>query len=79
MRVAVRKVAVGNQDANSVGMFGVGFYSVGMFALADRPEIHSGGTYMRFSFDAASSSSATSSIAPPVSIAGRREAGCDLR
>ena len=45
----VTKIAAGNQDANSVGLFGVGFYSV--FSVADHPEIRSGGTYMRFSFE----------------------------
>ena len=45
----VQKIAAGNQDANSVGLFGVGFYSV--FAVAEHPEIRSGATYMRFSFE----------------------------
>ena len=45
----VQYIARGNQDTASVGMFGVGFYSV--FAVADTPEIRSGGRYMRFGYE----------------------------
>ena len=42
----VRKIAAGNPDESSVGLFGVGFFSV--FALTDAPEIHSGSVRLRF-------------------------------
>ena len=45
----VTKIAAGNPDANSVGLFGVGFYSV--FASSDHPEILSGGKAMRFALE----------------------------
>ena len=44
----VRKIAAGNPDEASVGLFGVGFFSV--FALTDAPEIHSGGARLRFTW-----------------------------
>ncbi|KAL1527758.1 hypothetical protein AB1Y20_009143 [Prymnesium parvum] len=42
----VRRIASGNTDEKSIGMFGVGFFTV--FALTDAPEIASGGHRMRF-------------------------------
>lgn len=42
------EIATGNPDENSVGHFGVGFYSV--FAASDRPRIHSGRYMMQFSW-----------------------------
>ena len=42
----IRKIAAGNPDEASVGLFGVGFFSV--FALTDVPEIHSGSVKMSF-------------------------------
>ena len=45
----VTKIAAGNPDASSVGLFGVGFYSV--FSCSDTPEIVSGGKAMRFALE----------------------------
>ncbi|KOO23298.1 hATPase c domain [Chrysochromulina tobinii] len=42
----VAMIAKGNTDSSSVGLFGVGFYSV--FSASDQPEIQSGGKAMRF-------------------------------
>ena len=44
----VRKIAAGNPDEASVGLFGVGFFSV--FALTEAPEIHSGDVRLRFTW-----------------------------
>lgn len=45
----VTKIAAGNPDASSVGLFGVGFYAV--FSASDQPEILSGDKAMRFAFE----------------------------
>ena len=44
------EIATGNPDENSVGHFGVGFYSV--FAASECPRIHSGDRVMELSWDA---------------------------
>jgi HSP90 family molecular chaperone len=44
----IRKIAAGNPDEASVGLFGVGFFSV--FALTDAPEILSGAVKMSFAW-----------------------------
>ena len=43
------EIATGNPDENSVGHFGVGFYSV--FAASERPRIHSGDRVMELWWD----------------------------
>ena len=42
----IRRIASGNTDEKSIGMFGVGFFTV--FALTEAPVIVSGGSRMRF-------------------------------
>ena len=44
----IAEIATGNPDEDSVGHFGVGFYSV--FAASERPCIHSGNRSMEFFF-----------------------------
>lgn len=45
----VRRIASGNPDAGSVGLFGVGFFTV--FALTTAPQILSGGRRMSFALE----------------------------